>query len=172
MIVNNALQGLRSTDSYEPCADDYANTYLNSASVKAALNVKKTIQWNSCSNTIKYNSTDSSSVSTAPIYNYLIDGGFGLDILVYSGDDDSVCGTIGESAIAAASSAYLNAVLYCLLIRHASMDLGPWLHRCGLALANLHLQPADGGLRDQVEKREAWLLDHSWSRTRGAYLQA
>jgi hypothetical protein len=34
-------------------------------------------------------------VSTAPIYNYLIDGGNELDILIYSGDDDSVCGTIG-----------------------------------------------------------------------------
>ena len=30
-----------------------------------------------------------------PYYNYLIDGGFKLNILVYSGDDDSVCGTIG-----------------------------------------------------------------------------
>ena len=28
-----------------------------------------------------------------PIYQYLIEGGYGLDILVYSGDDDSVCGT-------------------------------------------------------------------------------
>jgi carboxypeptidase C (cathepsin A) len=36
-----------------------------------------------------------SLVSTAPIYNYLIDGGFGLNILVYSGDDDGVCATIG-----------------------------------------------------------------------------
>ena len=30
-----------------------------------------------------------------PIYNYLIDGGFGLNILVYSGDDDDVCATVG-----------------------------------------------------------------------------
>jgi carboxypeptidase C (cathepsin A) len=30
-----------------------------------------------------------------PNYKYLIDGKFGLDILVYSGDNDDVCGTIG-----------------------------------------------------------------------------
>lgn len=34
----------------------------------------------------------------APYYNYLIDGGFNLDILVYSGDDDAVCGTIGTQS--------------------------------------------------------------------------
>lgn len=31
----------------------------------------------------------------APYYNYLIDGGYGLSILVYSGDDDSVCAMSG-----------------------------------------------------------------------------
>jgi carboxypeptidase C (cathepsin A) len=82
------------TDEYVPCEDDYADTYLNDASVKKALNVKLTTTWASCSNKLKYNSTDS-QVSTAPIYNYLIDGKFGLDILVYSGDDDAVCATIG-----------------------------------------------------------------------------
>jgi len=63
--------------------------------VKQALHVKLDIKWASCSNKITYNSVDSTEVSTAPIYNYLIDGNFGLNILVYSGDDDSVCATIG-----------------------------------------------------------------------------
>ena len=31
-------------------------------------------------------------------YKYLIDGGFGLNILVYSGDDDDVCATIGTQS--------------------------------------------------------------------------
>lgn len=39
---------------------------------------------------------DGQSISTAPIYNYLIDGHHGLDILVYSGDDDAVCSTLGS----------------------------------------------------------------------------
>ena len=30
-----------------------------------------------------------------PYYNYLIDGNYGLNILVFSGDDDDVCATIG-----------------------------------------------------------------------------
>lgn len=42
-----------------------------------------------------YNKTDSRAVSTAPIYNFLIDNPHQMNILVYSGDDDSVCGTIG-----------------------------------------------------------------------------
>jgi len=27
-----------------------------------------------------------------PYYTYLLNGNFGIDILVYSGDDDAVCG--------------------------------------------------------------------------------
>lgn len=34
-------------------------------------------------------------ISTAPIYNFLIDGGYNLDILIFSGDDDAVCSTLG-----------------------------------------------------------------------------
>lgn len=92
------LLGLKSTDEYQPCEDDYASNYLNLDAVKQAIHVKSDIKWESCSNKISYSSTDSTQVSTAPIYNYLIDGNFGLNILVYSGDDDSVCATIGTQA--------------------------------------------------------------------------
>lgn len=95
MNIDPKSLGVKSTDQYEPCEDDYAQSYLNQVKVKEALHVKNTIRWNSCSYKLSYNATDSSEVSTAPIYNYLIDGGFGLNILVYSGDDDSVCGTVG-----------------------------------------------------------------------------
>jgi len=90
--------GVSGTESYEPCEDDYASTYLNDLSVKRALHVKETTPWMSCSYTVKYNTTDSTSVSTAPIYNYLVDKKLNLDILVYSGDDDSVCGTVGTQS--------------------------------------------------------------------------
>ena len=92
------LMGVTLKDEYEPCADDYADTYLNQASVKTAIHVKDDLKWESCSYKISYNTTDSTEVSTAPIYNYLIDGNYGLNILVYSGDDDSVCGTIGTQS--------------------------------------------------------------------------
>ena len=94
-VQMNALTGIKLTGDYEPCADNYAVSYLNQASVKTALHVKKDIKWDECSYKLKYNMTDNTEVSTAPIYNYLIDGGYGLNLLVYSGDDDGVCGTIG-----------------------------------------------------------------------------
>jgi carboxypeptidase C (cathepsin A) len=89
-IMEAKSVGLQSTDAYEPCADNYALSYLNRREVKSALHVKTDLKWAECSYTLKYNYSDS-SVSTAPIYNYLIDGGAKLNILVYSGDDDSVC---------------------------------------------------------------------------------
>jgi len=87
--------GLKLKSEYEPCEETYATTYLNQLTVKAALHVNKDIKWNECSNKLHYNSTDMTEVSTAPIYNSLIDGKHRLNILVYSGDDDGVCGTIG-----------------------------------------------------------------------------
>jgi serine carboxypeptidase-like clade 2 len=87
--------GLKSKAEYEPCEDDYSEDYLNLQSVKEALHVKTNTKWESCSNKVDYSVADSTVVSTAPIYNYLIDGKFGLNILVYSGDDDGVCATIG-----------------------------------------------------------------------------
>jgi len=91
------LYNVPNVGSYEPCADDYALAYLNRLDVKTAIHVNVKSVWTECSYKISYDYGDS-SVSTAPIYNYLIDGGFGLNILVYSGDDDSVCGTIGTQS--------------------------------------------------------------------------
>ena len=82
------------SSNYEPCTEDYASEYLNLASVKEAIHVKSDIKWNMCSYTTKYKQTDGKN-SMVPIYQYLIDGGYDLDILVFSGDDDAVCGTVG-----------------------------------------------------------------------------
>lgn len=86
--------GLEPAESYEPCAEDYMTNYLNQASVKAAIHVKDDIVWKDCSTAIRYKTGDRHHDMT-PIYNYLIDGGYGLNILVISGDDDDVCATIG-----------------------------------------------------------------------------
>lgn len=67
-------------------------------SVKEAIHVNTDTLWQECSYTVSYNTTDSAQTSTVPYYQYLIDGGFDLNILVYSGDDDSVCATIGTQA--------------------------------------------------------------------------
>jgi len=86
--------GLEPVGGYEPCEEDYMTAWINQASVKTALHVKGDIEWGQCSRNIRYAQGDG-HVSMVPYYQYLIDGKFGLNILVYSGDDDSVCGTIG-----------------------------------------------------------------------------
>jgi len=89
--------GLEPVDGYEPCADDYMTSWLNTDIVKAALHVKNDIVWQDCSRTIRYKSSDGHHDMT-PYYNYLIDGKFGLNIVVYSGDDDDVCATSGTQS--------------------------------------------------------------------------
>jgi len=79
---------------YEPCIHDYTRLYLNQPTVKAAIHVKKDITWMKCSEVLQYQYTDM-DISMVPIYQYLIDGEYELDILIFSGDDDSVCSTLG-----------------------------------------------------------------------------
>lgn len=88
--------GLEADSSYQPCEDDYATTYLNRADVQAAIHVKANTAWEECSHSVRYAQTDAWH-SMVPIYQYLIENKekFNLKILVYSGDDDSVCGTVG-----------------------------------------------------------------------------
>jgi len=83
--------------SYDACIDDYLTDFLNDPEVKAALHVNKNIKWGDCSYALDYSIVDSELKNTAPIYSYLMDNNdkFNINILVYSGDDDSVCGTIG-----------------------------------------------------------------------------
>jgi carboxypeptidase C (cathepsin A) len=83
---------LTAPGDYDPCVDNYATTYLNRADVQAAIHAKPT-KWAECSNKIEYNSSDS-QVPMEPIYQNLINN-YKLHILVYSGDDDSVCSTSG-----------------------------------------------------------------------------
>jgi len=89
-----SAMGLSDVENYVPCEEDYASSYLNLPAVKAALHMNPDIVWEMCSRSIRYDQKDGST-SMVPIYQYLIDGKYGLNILVFSGDDDSVCGTIG-----------------------------------------------------------------------------
>lgn len=85
-------------DEYEPCVADYATTYMNLPEVKKAIHVNEDIEWGECSRAIRYKQSDGRT-SMVPIYQYLIDGGYDLDILVFSGDDDGVCATVGVQVI-------------------------------------------------------------------------
>nr|XP_011468696.1 PREDICTED: serine carboxypeptidase-like 40 [Fragaria vesca subsp. vesca] len=69
---------------FDPCSDNYVNTYLNLPEVQAALHARPT-QWSACSDVIGW--TDS-PVTVLPIIQELI--ATGIRLWVYSGDVDSV----------------------------------------------------------------------------------
>lgn len=81
---------------FEPCEDDYLSLYLNRADVKAALHAKEDIKWKDCTNKVKYFGLDQ-DVYIEPVYRFLMDENrdLGLRVLLFSGDDDSVCGPRG-----------------------------------------------------------------------------
>lgn len=82
--------------SYEPCEDNYAADYLNKDDVKTSIHVKTYIQWEECSRTTKYNLADK-MLPMEHYYKTILNSKTHADlrVLVYSGDDDGVCGTIG-----------------------------------------------------------------------------
>jgi carboxypeptidase C (cathepsin A) len=102
-FADHTVKALKSTlklepvDGYEPCEEDYMTNYLNQPAVKEALHVKTDINWLDCSRSIRYSQTDGVK-SMVPIYKYLIKGNYGIKILVYSGDNDDVCATIGAQS--------------------------------------------------------------------------
>jgi carboxypeptidase C (cathepsin A) len=81
---------------YEPCEDNYAANYLNKLEVKDALHVHSDIEWEECSRTTKYNLADK-MLPMEHYYKSILNSKTHPDlrVLVYSGDDDGVCGTIG-----------------------------------------------------------------------------
>lgn len=94
--TRETLELLQSSDDYQPCAENYLIAYLNRDDVKEAIHAKSDVTWASCASpaTLKYDIADRERKMQG-YYNELIDGGYGLHILVYSGDDDSVCATSG-----------------------------------------------------------------------------
>jgi len=84
-------------DSYTPCDADWGTKYLNSAPVQKALGVQHlNVTWGECSDAVssQYSQTDVIK-PMMPVYQWLIEHAPELNILVYSGDDDAVCATLG-----------------------------------------------------------------------------
>ena len=84
--------------AYEPCSSNYAADYLNDAAVRAALHVEDAApRWEECSDAVSsaYNFTDAAQ-PMMPVYVDIIRRTPRVKILVYSGDDDSVCATLGS----------------------------------------------------------------------------
>jgi len=78
---------------YEPCEDNYVHKYLNRDDVRTAIHARPHTKWQECSDKVEYD-PHSLEVSTEPLYEKLIALN-ALTILIFSGDDDSVCGTMG-----------------------------------------------------------------------------
>lgn len=80
---------------YEPCREEYLLSYLNRKDVRKAIHAEEGVgKWSSCSHKVHYKASDR-FVSQVDLYKELVTGGHNLDILVYSGDDDSICPTSG-----------------------------------------------------------------------------
>lgn len=85
-----------SEGGYEPCEDEFSANYLNDPAVKKAIHVLDDIEWVECSHTTKYQMADK-MLPMEKYYRTILNSKTHPDlrVLVYSGDDDSVCGTIG-----------------------------------------------------------------------------
>lgn len=83
-------------DQYDACAENHGADYLNRADVQAAIHVRGNVSWSMCSDTVGngYNDTDT-VLPMMDNYKFLIQNAK-LNILVYSGDDDSICATLGS----------------------------------------------------------------------------
>jgi len=83
-------------DYYQPCTTNYATEYLNRKEVQTALFVRETL-WKGCSDKVEY-SVQSMQNPMEPTWKWLVAQGNSLHITVVSGDDDSVCGTMGTQS--------------------------------------------------------------------------
>jgi carboxypeptidase C (cathepsin A) len=95
-IYGQDANGKSVQSTFEPCGDEYAAAYLNRDDVKAAIHVRPDIAWDECSRTTKYHTADK-MLPMEKYYPQILNSKThpSLRILVYSGDDDSVCGTVG-----------------------------------------------------------------------------
>jgi len=83
---------------YEPCEDAFAAAYLNRKDVQEAIHAKTGTKWADCSDTVFYNfDHNDRHAFMQDTYTYLVEDkkDLKLRILIFSGDDDSVCATQG-----------------------------------------------------------------------------
>lgn len=84
---------------YDPCELDNFSKYINRDDVRSAIHVHRDKdgvlrEWNGCSDSLNYSETDADT-SIIQLYKEVIALGLkhDLNMLVYSGDDDSICCT-------------------------------------------------------------------------------
>ncbi|CAM9655638.1 unnamed protein product [Heterosigma akashiwo] len=79
---------------YDACELDYQSNYLNLPLVREALHVDVDKEWKTCSDVLHWRWGDYYD-DMVYYYTQLISKDIGLKMMVFSGDDDSVCGTPG-----------------------------------------------------------------------------
>lgn len=85
-----------SVKNYRPCIDKYSKKYLNQSTVKKALHVKESIDWVECTDKVHYSMEDQDLRIEKYFKSILDDKELpNFRILVMSGDNDAVCGTVG-----------------------------------------------------------------------------
>ena len=81
---------------YNPCEDKFTEKYLNLNSVKRIINPNKHIKWSQCSDVTKYRYKDTYLNIEKIIKTMFYDDDFKkLNVLIISGTNDSICGTVG-----------------------------------------------------------------------------
>ena len=88
---------------YQPCTADYMTTYLNRADVRQALHVDHARPWAECDDAIFAGyDAQSHSAPMEPVWLELVRGtdwqGLGMEplkVMIFSGDDDAICGVHG-----------------------------------------------------------------------------
>ena len=80
---------------YDSCIESYTKKYLNLKSVQKALNVKKT-HWGTCTRKIDYKFSDH-YINMKKYFDKIFNDKTVKDmqILIFSGNDDSICSTVG-----------------------------------------------------------------------------
>lgn len=85
-----------SVKNYRPCIDKFTKAYLNLPQVKKALHVKESINWVECTDKVHYSMEDQNLRIEKYISSILDDKDIAnFRILVMSGDNDAICGTVG-----------------------------------------------------------------------------
>eukprot|EP00435_Cladocopium_sp_Y103_P051671 s423_g16.t1 len=80
---------------YQPCSEDLTTHYLNLKEVKEAIHARD-FTWQLCSGEVnyRYNPHDTHA-PMMPYWKFLIEQA-SLNLMIFSGDDDSICATLGS----------------------------------------------------------------------------
>lgn len=81
---------------YNACITDWFTQYFNKPEVKAALHANENVTWSECSDSITYSYEDQMDYMEV-IYKFFLDN-TDLKIMIVSGDDDSICATLGTQS--------------------------------------------------------------------------